>query len=209
VLLRRFTSIKNFRVEMMKKLAVLALAISSASCAFAQSSKGAYVGFGLGASNIALNSSDFSYATSKKESSTGYRIYGGYAFNEYFAAEGGIADFGKATVSGGSITDESYEAGAVAAAAVGMLPFGDSGFSLLAKVGPTINVTIDTFTQSGTTYTNRKSVLSLYSAIGARYYITKNFALLAQYESFGNAGDSAQRSRSTLSMASLNLEYKF
>ena len=68
---------------MKKHLLCLALSLAFAQAAAAQDRSGGYMGFSLGS---------FSYAEDEDlldDSSTGYRIMGGYRFSENFAVEGG------------------------------------------------------------------------------------------------------------------------
>jgi opacity protein-like surface antigen len=68
-----------------------------------------------------------------EDSGVGFKVFGGYAFNEYFAAELGYVDAGKLEdhIQGLNVTIESS---GVIAAVLGRLPLGDA-FSLFAKVG--------------------------------------------------------------------------
>jgi OmpA-OmpF porin, OOP family len=177
--------------------------------AFAQNADtGGYVGLGFGQSNIKLNSTDFSYLTTKDETGSAFKIYGGQQFNKNLAVEIGYANLGKATGAGFGVSD-SYEASALSVAAAGLLPLGDSGFSFLGMAGLSVNMIKDHYISTTQNISLTKSKTDFYYGVGAKYAINKNFAVRAQYENFGAAGDEGGLTRSKLDLTSLNVEYKF
>ncbi len=80
------------------------------------------------------------------DSDTGWKVFGGFQFNDYFALEGHYIDFGSAetsasgTYDGGEGTSSFSGSGKVdvtgfGVSAVGSLPFMENHFALLAKIG--------------------------------------------------------------------------
>src|SRR5665647_3765154 len=80
------------------KLSLIALAVLASSFAMADDS-GWYAGANVGRSSAKIDdariSSGFTSATiTDDDRSSGYKIFGGYQFNQYFAVEGGYFDLG-------------------------------------------------------------------------------------------------------------------
>jgi OmpA-OmpF porin, OOP family len=105
---------------MMKKIAmaVLLAAFVATPVVAAES----YVGVSVGQNDIDLNGID---------KSTAFSIFGGLAFNEFFAAELAYVDMGSADTI---IPGYSIDGRAISLAAVGSLPL-TPDFSLFAKLG--------------------------------------------------------------------------
>lgn len=103
---------------------VLALAIGGLSLgAQAAEPVGFYAGAGVGQSMV-----DEPFAD---DEDTGYQVFGGYQFNEYFGLEAAWTDFGDVRLTGGV---GRLEADTLSLAAVGTLPFTEN-FSAYAKAG--------------------------------------------------------------------------
>lgn len=107
----------------MLSVATLAAAISVSGTAFA----GGYAGMSIGQSTI----DDTINAVSVDETSTAWKVYGGFGITDMFGAELGWADLGDHNESGAVDieTDGFYGAGTVT------LPLGDSNFSVMGKAG--------------------------------------------------------------------------
>jgi OOP family OmpA-OmpF porin len=89
---------------------------------------------------------------SDRDRDTGYRLYGGYQFNRYWAVEGGYFDLGKFgytanTVPTGSLVGDIRIKG-LNLDLVGTLPLSER-FSLLGRVGANYADTSDAFTGTG------------------------------------------------------------
>jgi OOP family OmpA-OmpF porin len=114
--------------------ALAALALTASMAARADVQPGFYMGAGFGSTKIdddGFDGIDFD------DSDTGFKVFGGYTFNQYFAVEATYFDFGDA---GGSFDDfgdtVDFDVGVsgLAASAVGMLPVSDM-FTLFGKIG--------------------------------------------------------------------------
>ena len=136
------------------------------------------------------------------DSSTGYKLFGGYQLHRNFAVEGGYFDLGRfgftsTTLPAGTL-DGRIKLRGVNLDLVGRLPLGDR-FSVLAKVGGQYAQARDTF--SGTGFVNalnpspKKSELNYKLGLGLQYAFTPDITLRGEAERYrvndavGNQGD--------------------
>jgi OmpA-OmpF porin, OOP family len=105
--------------------ALAAFGLIAATAAHADVQPGFYAGVGLGQSTIDVGLSD--------DSDTSFKVFGGYSFNENFAAELAYIDGGSVAERQGP-TSVEVEATGLSAVAVGRLPVTDM-FSVYAKAG--------------------------------------------------------------------------
>jgi len=147
--------------------------------------QGAYVGVNAVKNKNKLTLEDDG---SFKDTSTNFKLYGGYNFNQNFGLEGGYADLGKAKltfVDGADTTNFKVKGHSFYFAATGTLPLNEQ-FSLFAKAGLSFNrVKIDA-TENGVfaaskSY-NRTSPLI---GVGASYKFSKEWSVVAEYENYG------------------------
>jgi len=110
--------------------ALAALALMAATAAQADTQPGFYAGAGIGTTKIGDSAFD---GTGIDESDTGFKIFGGYTFNENWAAEVSYFDFGEASVSAGN-SSASVGITGLSASAVGRLPVNDM-FAVYGKLG--------------------------------------------------------------------------
>jgi OmpA-OmpF porin, OOP family len=109
------------------RIGVLLLAVlASAGAQAADDGKGGYVGIAAGEAQTEI---DFFI----DENDTVYKIFGGWSFNRYIAAEVGYFDGGNPTATIGTQRRE-VESDGFYAAAIGSLPIGDR-ISLFARLG--------------------------------------------------------------------------
>jgi OmpA-OmpF porin, OOP family len=114
--------------------ALAALALTASMAARADIQPGFYMGAGVGATKIddeGFDEIDFD------DSDTGFKVFGGYSFNQNFAIEATYFDLGEG--SGGfddlgDIVNFDVGVSGFGVSAVGVLPLGDT-FSLFGKVG--------------------------------------------------------------------------
>jgi OOP family OmpA-OmpF porin len=113
-----------------------ALALTAAMAAQADVQPGFYVGAGFGSTKIDDDGFDDA-GIDFDDSDTGFKVFGGYSFNQNFAIEASYFDFGEAS---GSFDDfvgpVSFDVGVsgLSASAVGVLPLSDM-FSLFGRLG--------------------------------------------------------------------------
>jgi len=178
---------------------------------------GAYFGAGLGASYYDFRNSDFdnlannlntaglgggglTQSTNRDTTEVGWKVFGGYRFNQYIGVEGSYVDFGRinydyqfsqAGAAAGSGTMK-YSATSWNIAAVPRLPL-QQGLFLQGKLGAAfttaennINLTAGTFTQAGT---NKKSRTNLLAGAGIGYDFPNGLSIIGEYEYYGQAGN--------------------
>jgi OOP family OmpA-OmpF porin len=140
---------------------------------------------------------------SVKDTDTGIKLGGGYAFNRNLAVEGAYVDFGKATASAGGQTVEAKASGLVVVG-VGMLPLNNQ-FTLLGRLG-VINGTVKL---SGPGGSESATKLKTTFGIGVAYSLTSQFAVRADYDSYKKLGDNNTTGESDVSLISIGVVYKF
>jgi OOP family OmpA-OmpF porin len=114
--------------------ALAALALTASMAARADVQPGFYMGAGFGTTKLDDNSFD---GVDFDDSDTGFKLFGGYSFNQYFAVEATYFDFGEASGSFDDFGDTTkFDVGVsgLAASAVGTLPVSDI-FSVFARLG--------------------------------------------------------------------------
>lgn len=110
--------------------ALAALALMGATAAQADTQPGFYAGASIGTTKVGDDAFD---GTGIDDSDTGFKVFGGYDFNQNFGVEVSYVDFGEASISdaGDSL---SVGVSALTASAVGRLPVSDM-FTLFGKLG--------------------------------------------------------------------------
>ncbi|HEV8334285.1 MAG TPA: outer membrane beta-barrel protein [Steroidobacteraceae bacterium] len=110
--------------------ALAALALTASMAARADVQPGFYAGAGFGTTKI----NDDGFDDNVDDSDTGFKVFGGYSFNQNFAIEATYFDLGEA--SGSFDVGEDFDVGisGFGVAAVGVLPLSDM-FSLFGKLG--------------------------------------------------------------------------
>jgi OmpA-OmpF porin, OOP family len=157
-----------------KSIALLSLMMTSAG-SFAADGSGGYIGAALGKSTLdvdAVGSSD----------ATAFKLFGGYAFNPYFAIEGAYYDGGDASVDilVGSVDTSNT---GFNLSAVGRIPAGES-FAVFGKIGYAfykqesssfrfLNITVPGQSESDQ---------ALSFGVGASYTFNQKFELRLEYE---------------------------
>ena len=204
-------------------LSLLVVAMMVGPMAMADDS-GWYIGGNVGQSRASidndritrnlLGSGFTTNSISNDKSDIGYKLYGGYQFNPYFALEGGYFNLGKFgytanTTPAGTLTGKIKLQG-VNLDLVGLWPITDR-FSLFGRVGVNYAKAQDNFVGTGavqvlnpnpsTRDTNYKF------GVGAQYALTKSLDVRAEIERYrindaiGNKGD--------IDLISAGLVYRF
>ena len=178
---------------------------------------GGYVFGSLGVTNFGSFDPDITGADSKKTSSTGLKLGGGYLFNvDKFkvGVEGGYADLGKAkfTFSGVGGGDANLKASALYVAGVGVFPINDQ-WSVHAKLGLASGSLKISGSAVGTSTTS--TGIGPVIGIGGQFDINKQFGVRAEYEMFqaGKKGDKNNPNNNDIlakiSMISIGGVFKF
>ena len=212
------------------------LLIGSVAAAFApvgalaqQRAAGAgwYSGFSVGGSQIGMSDNVLSVtgatasSLAKDESSTGFKLFGGYQYNPNFALEGGYTDLGKFDARRdvtapvvGSVSRNMRMAG-FDLAAVGIIPV-QNGFALFGKIGAMYTMTRSSISTSGallpaaalTDLNPKRSEWNPKFGIGASYDFSNRLGLRLEYEHVSNVGDAAT-GEGNVGMWSLGLTKRF
>src|ERR1700679_2247093 len=177
-----------------------ALALTMSSLAFADDA-GWYTGFNVGQSRALINNTrvtddllDDGFLTSSISNDYlhfGFKAYGGYEFNRYFALESGYFNLGKFgftadTLPAGSLRGDIKLQGANFDA-VGSVPLGDK-FSLCARAGVTYADTKDSFAGTGSVAvidpSPRKWAANYKFGFGAEYDFTRFIGMRLEAERY-------------------------
>ena len=162
-----------------------------------------YVGIGIG---TAYYKADLTALGGGQldEDGTGTKLYGGYSFNKYFAAEASVYNFAEASIGGletspgsGTFVNAEVSMKGVGVYAVGMYPV-NKKVNLMAKLGA-LNWDAD-LRFNNTSATNDGTDVAY--AIAASYAFTKELLVTAEWESFDS--DNPE-----LSMLSLGFRFNF
>ncbi len=117
------------------------------------------------------------------DTSTAFKILGGYQINRYVAGELGYAELGKATATAGGLTDE-IKARAWDVTAVGQYPIVDR-FSVYGRLGLYFaNVKENTNFVGNSSHSNN----DLTYGVGVRYDFTRNLAMRGEWQHYSDVG---------------------
>lgn len=175
---------------------LLAAALALAPQARAQESA-AYFGAALGRAEFTewCNTGDSpTPLTSCEDTTTAWKVFGGYRFNPYIGAEASFIDWGKVDASVGAVRVSAKQT-SYGIAGVASLPVG-RGVSLQAKLGL---VRTEQETQSPGSRVDRSDTETHYG-IGARYAFTRYLAVRAEWE---------KTEKLEVQLLSLGAEYRF
>jgi hypothetical protein len=158
--------------SIMKKTLVVLAVIALSSAAFAEPAKerGAYIGAGIAATSFDDGGAFAGFEFD--DSDSGFGVFGGYKFLRYFAVEARYNDFGTFTLEGAGVDVTS-----VSVHAVGIIPFGTSGWELFGQLGLG-TVTFDI----GMGSEEDEDVGS--AGLGVRFSWSRNFAVAAQLDAY-------------------------
>ena len=157
---------------------VIAL-IAALAAPLAAHAEGAYVGGNIGRAEQKAHIDGFSV----KESTTAYKLYGGYNYTKNFGAEVGFVDLREAEKSGNGARISSKPQ-SLYVAATGTLPL-DEQFALFAKVGVARNHVKLAGSGLGYNYSGSENRTAPFIGVGASYALNKNVSFVAEYENFG------------------------
>ena len=216
---------KKHFMSMLSLLAVSVAGVSSANAA--DTNTGFYVGAGAGYSRVKFNDNAFAVAgatassLSKDESDTGFKLFGGYQFNQNIGVELGYVDLGRfnatrtvtAPAAGTVATNIRTSGGFLDL--VGTLPL-QNNFSLLGKVGAIYSETKASLATTGAVAlvagVNRnpkENETNFKLGLGAQYDFTKTVGLRAEWERFFKLGKTNTTGEGDVDLYSLNLIIRF
>ena len=145
---------------------------------------------------------------------TGFKLFGGYQFNKYFALEAGYFDLGKFEFSANTVPAGTLRGNIKVKGlnfdAVGILPITEK-FSAFGRVGLNYAEVKDSFTGTGlVAVSNRnpsKKDINYKNGLGLQYHFTESLGIRAEAERYriddavGNSGD--------IDLVSVGLVYRF
>jgi len=162
-----------------------AAALSAALCAAqaAAQEPGFYIGASVGNSKASESCKDLPPGLSCDDKTTTWKLFGGYQFNRYIAAELGYSDrLAKASASGLGLT-EDVKVSAWELVAIPSYPIGD--FSLFGKLGIYAARTEDTTNFAGNESVSNSDVTF---GAGVGYRIHRNFSARAEWQRYSKVG---------------------
>ncbi|HKU15632.1 MAG TPA: outer membrane beta-barrel protein [Steroidobacteraceae bacterium] len=184
-------------------LSVLAvLGLAAATAVQADTQPGFYAGVGFGTTTI---DDDGFAGAGIDDSDTGFKLFGGYNFNENLAVEASYFDFGEAS---GRFSDPffgsaSFDVGisGLSASVVGRLPVAET-FALFGKIGFASYDVDASVNISGTGGSGSQSETDMIYGIGGSLSFAQRFEARVEYEALNVDGGDA-------SMISVSGVYRF
>lgn len=141
---------------------------------------------------------------------TGYKIFGGYEFNQYFAVEISLLDLGRAKYSGfyvgAPVTSGKVDVVGLNGSAVGMVPVSES-FSLFGKLGVFAWEASWSDVTGGVPLKAQDNGADLSIGIGFNINFTKNFSARFELERFKAGGGEDYSSGSPNLTSSANIDF--
>ena len=213
----------SLRSSGLKSLSLVALAVIAASSAAADDA-GWYVGGNVGRSDATIDEERIrngllgaGFATSSfdaDERDFGYKVFGGYQFNKYFALEGGYFDLGEhsftANTSPAGTLSGRMKAKGANLDALGFLPITEK-FSAFARVGVNYADANDEFSSSGAVnlYNLQRSdrKANIKYGLGVQHDFTRSFAMRAELERY--RVDNTLGRQGHIDLASLGVLFRF
>ena len=155
----------------MKKILIGLIVLAVSGVAFAEPAKerGAYLGAGL--AGTTFDDGGAFAGLDLDDSDSGFALLGGYKFLKHFAVEARYNDFGTFTLEGLGVDVSS-----LSVHAVGIIPFGDSGWELFGQLGLG---TVDFDFGEGS---EDETVGS--AGLGVRFSWSGNFGIAAQLDAY-------------------------
>ena len=211
-----------------RRLGLVAFAVFStvgSSWVIAQdSTTGPYIGANIGTTRAQFNNDSINStlagqgfsvrSRTEDNSSTGYKLFGGYQLNRNFAVEGGYFDLGRFnyavnTTPLGTFTSDTQVRG-LNLDLVGFLPLSDQ-FSVFGRIGAAYAQSRANFARTGApslvnSPTSRNET-NLKVGLGMQFAITEALAVRAELERY-RVSDPI-RNRGNIDMASVGLVYRF
>ena len=186
----------------MKQIIVSALITAALAAPLAAQAEGAYVGGSIGRAEQKADVAGYSF----NESTTGYKLVGGYDFTKNFGLEAGYADLREISISGnGARASSKPQVFYVAGTAT--MPI-DEQFSVFGKAGIATAHTKLTASFNGFSDSASDNQTTGVIGVGAAFHLIKNISFVAEYEYFGKvARDGGSSIKADL--LSVGVRYKF
>jgi OOP family OmpA-OmpF porin len=205
-------------------LCVLATAIGVAQPVHAEGSGGylfgsvgqsKYDSVDIGGGMTVCDIFDPGSSCSESNTGTGLKIGGGYRFNPYLAVEGAYAYLGEAKASGsGTILgapaagEVKWTAGAIKAAAVGIIPIGNA-FSVRGNIGFAFWNMDYSVSGLGGSDSDSDNGTSLTYGVGAQWDFMKNLGVRLEWERFNDVGSTDVTGQANVDLWSVGVVWSF
>jgi len=185
----------------MRSLVISLMLVSASLTSISMAVADPYIGFGVGTASYKADLTSLG-GGELDDDGTGTKLYGGYSFNKYFAAEASVYNFAEASigaieVSPGVFASASVSMKGIGAYAVGMYPV-SKNVNLMAKLGV---LDWDADLQANNTKGENSGTDAAY-ALAASYAFTKALLVTAEWESFNSENPE-------LSMLSVGFKFIF
>jgi len=186
---------------------VAALLAFGPSVALAQET-GIYVGAAVGSASyhevchdasLLINAEGAIQCLHKED--TGSKLFGGWRFHRYFAAELSYIDFGSVSAPGaigGVPVTSTTKAKAFGVSALGILPLGDR-LSIVGRLGVQRS-RVETDIEGAATKQEDKNDNELHVGIGGTFQLSRGWALRAEYE---------RMNQTRIDLTTIGAQYRF
>jgi len=191
--------------------AAVVLALGGLFAASPVSAQGFYLGASAGTSNIDDDITTGLITSGTVDGkSTGYKLFGGYQFNNTFGVEGAYVDLGKARYSGSyfgaPVTGGKVDVWGLNLSAVGTYLLNPS-FAVFGKIGLFYWEANSKDVTGGVPFSGFASGSDFSAGLGLSYHFTKNLSTRVEWERFGLTGYDFDLGHAEL--LSLGMVYKF
>lgn len=178
-----------------------ATVFSNATLAAPPKENGFYIGGAVGVTELDDDGAFAFNGLSFDDTDASFVLFGGYKFLRYFALEGRVSDLGSYSVGNG-VESESIGIDVISAQAVGIIPFGESGWELFGQLGlgrADIDCTGCTDETVGS------------AGVGVRFFPTEHLSVGFQIDAFAYEDDSlaSQTFDIGVGTSQLSLQYLF
>ena len=202
---------------------LIALAVISSSQVMA-GDEGWYMGFNIGKSRVDIDNQRISSSLlsqgfvttdiTNDDKDNGWKVFGGYQLNKYFALEGGYFDLGEYSFQANTLPVGTYSGNirikGINLDAVGILPITHK-ISAFGRLGLNAAKAEDVFSGTGGVHVldpeHNKRDTNYKMGIGLAYAFTPSLALRAEAERYRI--DDAMNNRGDVDLVSLGLVYRF
>jgi OOP family OmpA-OmpF porin len=179
-------------IKTSKLLLVGALVLNGLVAASQALAQGFYIGAGGGSTDFDSDiAAGLITSGTVDKSSSGYKLFVGYEFNQYFGVEGAYVDLGKASYSGtyfgAPVTGGTVEVWGLNLSAVGTYPL-NSTFAVFGKVGLFAWEAKSKDTTGGIAFSDTVSGGDFSFGAGLSVRFTKNLRASVEWERFGLTG---------------------
>lgn len=176
------------------RVVMIALALAAPAGVAAQES-GAYLGGAIGQARFTEWCDPGTSACDDKDS--GWKLFGGYRFNRYFALEGSYINWGEVTASVGAV-NVAAEQRSFGLAALGSLQLGPR-FSVFGRLG-LLSTEQETRRINPNPTTVQRDETELHYGVGVSYGLAQNWAMRGEWEN---------TEKLKVRMLSIGVEYRF